>query len=169
MHECIYKLDRGSIRSSPRYSLSTPYRLTIRNSARLVHHVLLNLGDLNLVLPVLNLSTLNFDNDATSKIDDVFTKKWGLLNVLHLAVHLRVFCRTNRKHILHRCILKLLTMFFFRFHTKKLKTLGYVFGHVTHATLGQFSKAIVKPWPQTLSLKTQKPKTKGPWADTKML
>ena len=29
--------------------------------------------------------------------------------------------------------------------------------------------AIVKPWPQTLSPKTQKPKTKGPWADTKML
>ena len=27
---------------------------------------------------------------------------------------------------------------------------------------------IVKPWPQTLSPKTQKPKTKGPWADTKI-
>ena len=59
MHECIYKLDRGSI--SSRYSLSTPYRLTIRNSARLFHHVLLNMGDLNLVLPTLNLSTLNAD------------------------------------------------------------------------------------------------------------
>ena len=52
-------LDRGSIRSSPRYGLSTPYRLTIRNSARLFHHVLLNMGDLHLVLPALNLSTLN--------------------------------------------------------------------------------------------------------------
>ena len=27
----------------------------------------------------------------------------------------------------------------------------------------------VKPWPHTLCPKTQKPKTKGPWADTKML
>ena len=27
---------------------------------------------------------------------------------------------------------------------------------------------IVKPWPQTLSPQTQKPKTKGPWADTKI-
>ena len=53
------ELDRGSIRSSPRYGLSTPYRLTIRNSARLFHHVLFNMGDLHLVLPALNLSTLN--------------------------------------------------------------------------------------------------------------
>ena len=53
------KLDRGSIRSSLRYGLSTPYRLTIRNSARLFHHVLFNMGDLHLVLPALNLSTLN--------------------------------------------------------------------------------------------------------------
>ena len=28
--------------------------------------------------------------------------------------------------------------------------------------------SIVKPRPQTLSTKTQKPKTKGPWADTKI-
>ena len=52
-------LDRGSIRSSQRYGLSTPYRLSIRNSARLFHHVLFNMGDLQLVLPALNLSTLN--------------------------------------------------------------------------------------------------------------
>ena len=32
-----------------------------------------------------------------------------------------------------------------------------------------FDTIIVKPWPQTLSPKTPKPKTKGPWADTKML
>ena len=31
------------------------------------------------------------------------------------------------------------------------------------------STLIVKPWPQTLSPKTPKTKTKGPWADTKML
>ena len=52
-------LDRGSIRSSPRYGLSTPYRLTIRSSARLFHYVLFNMGDLHLVLSALNLSTLN--------------------------------------------------------------------------------------------------------------
>ena len=40
------------------YGLSTPYKLTIRNSARLLHHVLFNMGDLHLVLPALNLSTL---------------------------------------------------------------------------------------------------------------
>ena len=50
---------RGSIRLSPRYGLSTPYRLTIRKSARLFHHVLFNMGDLHLFLPALNLSTLN--------------------------------------------------------------------------------------------------------------
>ena len=37
----------------------TPYRLTTRNSARLFHHVLFNMGDLHLVLPALNLSNLN--------------------------------------------------------------------------------------------------------------
>ena len=55
----IRKLDWGSIRWSPRYCWSTPYRLTIRNSARLLHHVLFNMGDLHLVLPALNLSSLN--------------------------------------------------------------------------------------------------------------
>ena len=39
--------------------LHSPYRLTIRNSARLFHHVLFNMADLHLVLPALNLSTLN--------------------------------------------------------------------------------------------------------------
>ena len=51
--DCIIKriqLDLGSIRSSLRYGLSTLYlyRLTIRN-----------MEDLHLVLPALNLSTLN--------------------------------------------------------------------------------------------------------------
>ena len=55
----VQLIDRGSIRSSLRYGLSTPYRLTIRNSARLFHHVHFNMGDLHLVLPALNLSTLN--------------------------------------------------------------------------------------------------------------
>ena len=55
----LNKLDRGSIRSSLRYGLSTPYRLTIRNSARPFHIVLFNMGDMHLVLPALNLYTLN--------------------------------------------------------------------------------------------------------------
>ena len=49
----------GAIRSSLRYGLSTPYRLIIRNSARLFHIVLFNMGDMHLVLPALKLSTLN--------------------------------------------------------------------------------------------------------------
>ena len=53
------QLDRGSKRSSVRYVLSSPYRMTISNSARLVHIVLFNIGDMHLVLPILNLSTLN--------------------------------------------------------------------------------------------------------------
>ena len=53
------QLDRGSIRSSLRYGLSTPYRLTIRNSARPFHIVLFNMGAMHLVLPALNLYTLN--------------------------------------------------------------------------------------------------------------
>ena len=32
-----------------------------------------------------------------------------------------------------------------------------------------FQRNIVKPWPQTLSPKTPNPKTKGPWAYTKIL
>ena len=55
----IDELDRGSIMSSPRYGFSTPYRLTIWNSARLLKIVLFNMGDLHLVFPALNLSTMN--------------------------------------------------------------------------------------------------------------
>ena len=58
-HPKLLELDRGSIRSSSRFGLSTPYRLTIRNSARLFHHVLIYMGDLHLVLPALNLSNLD--------------------------------------------------------------------------------------------------------------
>ena len=45
--------------SSLRYGFSTPYRLTFRNSTTLFNIVLFNMGDLHLVLPALNLSTLN--------------------------------------------------------------------------------------------------------------
>ena len=45
--------------SSLRYGFSTPYRLAIRNSTTLFNIVLFNMGDLHLVLPALNLSTMN--------------------------------------------------------------------------------------------------------------
>ena len=40
-----------------------------------------------------------------------------------------------------------------------------------HSSKAVMEKIIVKPWPQTLSPKplSPQPKTKGPWADTKML
>ena len=38
----------------------------------------------------------HFDNDATSKIDDVLTEHGGLLLALPLAVHLRFFCWISR-------------------------------------------------------------------------
>ena len=41
------------------FGLSTPYRLTIRNTARLFHYVLIHIGDLHLVLPAMNLSILD--------------------------------------------------------------------------------------------------------------
>ena len=54
-------MDRGSIRSSPKDGLSTPYRLTkdIRSSEGLFHHVLVYMGDIQLVHPALNLFTLD--------------------------------------------------------------------------------------------------------------
>ena len=57
------------MRSSPRYGLSTPYRLTIRNRARLFHHVLFNMGYLHLVLPALNL---NLSTLKTGEMISVF-------------------------------------------------------------------------------------------------
>ena len=65
------------------YGLSTPYKLTIRNSARLLlfHHVLFYMGKY----------WRHFDNGAIFKIDDVLTEHGGLPHVLPLAVHLRFF------------------------------------------------------------------------------
>ena len=90
------KLDRGSIRSSPRYGLSTPRRTVLDCS---IHHVLFNMGDLHLVLPSLNLSTLNAGILIMMQYvrsDDVLTEHGGLLHVLPLAVHLRFFCWKGR-------------------------------------------------------------------------
>ena len=88
------ELDRGLIMSNPRCGLSTPYRLTIRNSDRQVHHVLFNMGDLHLILPApnsLDAGFWHFDNVATINIDDVLTEHGGLLHVLSLTVHLYFF------------------------------------------------------------------------------
>ena len=71
----IHKLDRGSIRSSPRDGLSTPYRSAFGSSCT------------EFVYP----ECWHFDNDATSKIDDVLTEHGGLLHVLPLAVQLSFF------------------------------------------------------------------------------
>ena len=56
----------------------------------MLHHVLIYMVDLYLVLPALNSlpQMFNFENSATSKIDDVITEHGGLLHVLPLAVHL---------------------------------------------------------------------------------
>ena len=50
---------KTSLMSSPRYGFSTPYRLTNRNSAGLLHQVHIHIGDLHFVLPALNLSSLD--------------------------------------------------------------------------------------------------------------
>ena len=72
------------------YGFRTPYRLTIRNSARLFNIVLFNMGDLHLVLPALILSTLNTGIGLTG-IGRLMTEHGGLLYVLPLAVHLGFF------------------------------------------------------------------------------
>ena len=58
----------------------------------LFHHVLIYMGDLHLVLPALNLSTLNAGIlimvQQVDKIDDVLTEHGGLLHVLPQAVQL---------------------------------------------------------------------------------
>ena len=61
----------------------------LRSSVRLFHHVLVYMGDLHLVHPALNLSTLD---GATRKIDYVLLEHGGLPHVLPLAVHLGFFC-----------------------------------------------------------------------------
>ena len=59
------------------------------------HHVLVYMGDLQLVHTALNLSTLDafwhFDNGAISKFDDVLLEHGGLPHVLPPAVQLDFF------------------------------------------------------------------------------
>ena len=66
------KLDLGSIRSSLRDGLSTPYRLTKEQCQT------------TFVYPGCG----HFDKGATSKIDDVLIEHGGLPHDLPLAVHL---------------------------------------------------------------------------------
>ena len=65
------QLDRGSIRSSTRDGLSTPFRSAFSSSCT------------EFVYP----ECWHFDNDAKSEIDDVLTEHGGLLHDLPLAVH----------------------------------------------------------------------------------
>ena len=53
--------------------------------------------------------------------------------------------------------------------TGQLISMVFHLAHLNWHMMG--NKNIVKPWPQTLSPKppNPKPKTLGPWADTKML
>ena len=80
------------------YGISTPYKLTIRNSARLFHcsfqHGRPAFGPscTEFVYP----ECWHFDNDAISKIDDVLTEHGGLLHILPPTVYLRFFCWTSR-------------------------------------------------------------------------
>ena len=73
--ECYFNIIIIIIRSSPRDGLSTPYRSAFGSSCT------------KFVYP----ECWHFDNDATSKIDDVLTEHGGLLHVLPLVVHLRYF------------------------------------------------------------------------------
>ena len=83
--------------SSLRYGFSTPYRLTIKNSARLFNIVLFNMAwETCICTEFVYPQCWHFDNDATSKIDDVLIEHGGLLYVLPLAVHLIFFCWTSR-------------------------------------------------------------------------
>ena len=58
----------------------------------------------------------NFDNYATSKIDDVPTEHGGLLHVLSLAVHLRFFAGQVGGTIMNLCY-----------------SLGFIVGPLLHA------------------------------------
>ena len=75
------KPDRGLIRSSPKYGLSTPYSLLMETVLYCSTMFLSTyMGNLNLILP--------FDSGTTSKNDDVLTEHVGLLCVLPLTDHL---------------------------------------------------------------------------------
>ena len=82
-----YQLDRGSIRSSPRYGLSTPYRLLDGSTMFFLTWETCIWSFLHWICLPWMLAF--WCNDATSKIDDVLTEHDGLLHVLPLAVHLR--------------------------------------------------------------------------------
>ena len=88
-----FKLDRGLIRSSPRFGLSTPYRFTkeqcwtVPPCSYLHGRPAFGPSCTEFVYP----ECWHFDNDASSKINHVLTEHGGLLLDLPLAVHLRFF------------------------------------------------------------------------------
>ena len=81
-------IDQGQIRSSPRYGLSTPYRLTMEQCWMVppIHHVLVYMGDLHLFLPeFVYPGCCYFVNGAIIFINDVLTEHGGLPYIYHLA------------------------------------------------------------------------------------
>ena len=81
------KLDRGLKRSSPMYGLSTPYSYPVPPCFFQHGRPAFGPSCIEFVYP----ECWHFDNDATSKIDDVLTEHGGLLHVLPLAVHPEFF------------------------------------------------------------------------------
>ena len=77
------RLDRGSIRSSLRDGLSTPYRLSKEHCLNTVH-----IRDLHLFLPALNLSILD---GGILIMGNKYIEHAGLPHVLPLAVHQGLF------------------------------------------------------------------------------
>ena len=73
------------IRSSPRYGLSTPYRLTKKQCWTVPPCSYLQ-GRPAFGPSGNEAQILDFDNGATSKIGDVLTEHGGLLHVPHLTV-----------------------------------------------------------------------------------
>ena len=91
----IFILSWGSIMSSPRFGLSTPYRLTKEKCWNVLPCSYLHgrpaFGPS--CAEFVYLGCWHFDNSATSKIDDVLTEHGGLPHILPLAVHLRFLSR----------------------------------------------------------------------------
>ena len=92
----IRKIDRGSIRSSPRNGLSTLHRLSKEECGTVLPYPCLHLVHPALNLFVLDAGILILVQRATSKYDDVLLDHGGLPYVLPLAVHLKLVCWSSR-------------------------------------------------------------------------
>ena len=81
----------------------------------LFHHVLFNMGDLHLVLPALNLSTLNAGNLIIMQQVRLMMFSLNMVeySILPLTVHLRFFCWTSR--VAHKILVSAQGPLFFSF------------------------------------------------------